>query len=69
MSRSTPSLARREREKAPEILPVELPVETKALPPPTPTIVFPPATRISFMEVIRDQFGEIVGLRPHYEDR
>ncbi len=69
------SLARRERDWIKRLTEVELteveriPVEPVVVKAADPVVVqVPKRPRIAFMEVVRDQFGEIAGLRPIYEE-
>ncbi len=69
----TRSLSTRERDaRAIEALPKVEPIAPLALVPQVkadPLVVqVPRRPRIAFMEVVRDQFGEIAGLRPIYEE-
>lgn len=70
MSSELPTLARREREKRPEPAPVAIervPVVERQKADPV-IVQVPNRARVVFMEVIRDEFGEIAGIRPVYED-
>ncbi len=67
------SLSTRERDaRAVQALPKVEPIAPLALVPQVkaePVVVQAPnRPRIAFMEVVRDQYGEIAGLRPIYEE-